>query len=343
MWIVVPSTCCPSAPELEVSISASDWRSRLLERSALWRSKPMPAKSWLRAWKREGWMLRLFGRIYEPSTAARGVASWISSLAATRASRSARPANDSAQMTLDTCGLTSPAFFGNAPRLLHSLKTCVGTCLSACEKCAQSWKAWVTALTQRYAQRRKSARPTDESACSSWPTPQAHDAMSPKTPEQIEAVRNRSVRKTGGGKPGMSNLNERVLAWPTPSARDGDPRRGATSPDSEAWKRKVERGAVNAAGMLSDDLKSSAVAWATPTARDWKDGACATSKAPTNALLGRQVLRTPMAGGTGLVLSPQFVEMLMGWPIGWTVCGYAAMASCLSKPFTPSSSCGDER
>jgi hypothetical protein len=322
MWIVVPSTCCPSAPEPGDSISASDWRSRLLERSALWRSKPTPAKSWLRAWKKGGWMRRLFGRICEPSTAARGVASWISSLAATRASRSVSPANDSEQMTLDTCGLTSPAFFASARPLLHSLKTCVGTCLSACEKCAQSWKTWVTALTRRSSERRKSARPTAASESSSWPTP---TALSYGTNQGGAAGR------TGPVRPSLETMAKQ---WPTPNVPNG----GRLNS-----RHEVESSGSTEKGKRQISLEASARYWSTPTARDWKDGACADSKAPTNALLGRQDLRTPMAGAPGLVLSPLFVEMLMGWPIGWSACDSAAMASSLNRPPLPLSSCGDER
>jgi hypothetical protein len=58
--------------------------------------------------------------------------------------------------------------------------------------------------------------------------------------------------------------------WPTPSSRDGDPKRGMTAPGSPNWARKVARGSITASGLLSDDLASSAAAWATPSARDRK-------------------------------------------------------------------------
>ena len=100
--------------------------------------------------------------------------------------------------------------------------------------------------------------------------------------------------------------------------------------------------------------------WGTPTTRDWKDGACAEQNVPTNGLLGRQVCRegmwaTPNAadctgthgGGQGRSLrtdisshldlptttdgesssnstrrlNPLFVEMLQGFPIGFSDCG----------------------
>ena len=54
---------------------------------------------------------------------------------------------------------------------------------------------------------------------------------------------------------------------------------------------------------------------------------------PVNGLLGRQVLVTPMAGGsscdTPRTLNPAFVEALMGWPTGWT--GFGSVATEWSR------------
>ncbi len=59
-----------------------------------------------------------------------------------------------------------------------------------------------------------------------YPTPQAHDHQPPKTPEQIEAMRQRAPRRSSGGPPGISNLNEVVQTmvpapYPTPNASCG--------------------------------------------------------------------------------------------------------------------------
>ena len=50
-----------------------------------------------------------------------------------------------------------------------------------------------------------------------WPTPQAHDSMTPKTPEQIDRMRREAKPRAGGGPPGVSNLNEVASMWCTPS------------------------------------------------------------------------------------------------------------------------------
>lgn len=54
--------------------------------------------------------------------------------------------------------------------------------------------------------------------------------------------------------------------WPTPMGRDGDSRRCPSSPTSGHMMRKAEDGAVNAAGMPSDDLSRAAAFWPTPRA-----------------------------------------------------------------------------
>ena len=58
-----------------------------------------------------------------------------------------------------------------------------------------------------------------------YPTPQAHDHATPKTPEQIEEMRVRAPKRSSGGPPGISNLNEvvtlmRPSPYATPAARD---------------------------------------------------------------------------------------------------------------------------
>lgn len=222
-------------------------------------------------------------------------------------------------------------------------------------------------------------------AMRSWPTPQAHDAKAPKTPEQIEAMRQR----TGAG---VANLNEVATNWPTPAARDGDSR-GATRAESQAFQNKQAKGAVGASGLPSDDLKSAAVMWQTPSAGSATGGHAHRGGTRSDELLlagqARAMYPTPAAtpygssqngingkGGeferpsagtpsletmakqgliTGLpdpetapdgkrsspsilTLNPQFVEMLMGWPPGWTALDSAETESSVSKPPTPSPS-----
>lgn len=157
------------------SISASEWRSRLLAQSASLRGRPTAAKSWLRGWKTVSWLTHLFGRIYEPSTASRGAASWIASLAATRASRSPGPGSASGTETSDTCGLISPASSEKSGPSGASSKTSGITYVWALSRSTTTYHKWVTRLRRVCLQRQKSAPRTGENGCSLLPTPTSRD------------------------------------------------------------------------------------------------------------------------------------------------------------------------
>lgn len=335
MWLVVPSTCSPCAAAPADSIEACEWRSRLLARSAMSRSKRMPPKYWRAAWKKGGWTRRLFGRICEPLTAAHGVARWISSLVGTRANRSPLPVRDVAQMTLDTCGLTSPAFFVSSTGPVLSSKTCQGTCLSGCEKCDRSWKAWVTALRLRSSERRKSARLIGGSGCLSSLTPTKDDPGSARPTPTVAESETRTNCGGGQGRVGRERLMlaGAVLYWPTPTASENSNRTTRHAPSHGKTHGRT--------------LAGEAMQWATPTVQNsngngyqYQPG----TRKVTVILPGQAVafrLGQPIKsdGPIGMVLNPRFVETLMGWPIEWTSCVSVEVASSPSKQLTPSTSC----
>lgn len=124
-----------------------------------------------------------------------------------------------------------------------------------------------------------------------WPTPQAHDAQGPKTPEQITVMR----AKTGAG---VKNLNEEAVAWasawPTPRASDNENRTTRAAPSHGNTHGRVLAG----------------------EAADWSNS----HPHPTTSPDG-----TPTSERA--VLNPLFVEALMGLPIGWTDCDQAVTAS----------------
>lgn len=189
-------------------------------------------------------------------------------------------------------------------------------------------------LRQASSLRRKSARPTSASGCSSspsargtsWPTPRACSGTRSSGGNRTELLRlwptprasaneNRQTKPTpsqAAGQHGM-NLATTAAMWPTPMANDG------CKP--------------SAGNRRTADLTHSAGMWMTPTARDHKDGATSLANTPVNGLLGRQVLVTPMAGSDTSeprrTLNPLFVEALMGWPTGWT--GFASVAMAWSR------------
>jgi hypothetical protein len=104
--------------------------------------------------------------------------------------------------------------------------------------------------------------------------------------------------------------------WPTPTANTR-PNEG----NVRLLRKQVLDGNLSeeeATQMLNGKSPFSAQGtvkkWPTPTARDYKDGVFC-GNVPTNKLLGREVWEGPENKGR---LNPDWVEWLMGWPIGWT-------------------------
>lgn len=129
-----------------------------------------------------------------------------------------------------------------------------------------------------------------------WPTPTAHDALTPKTPEQVAAMRARAPKRKGGGSPGVSNLNETVAAlWPTPTAMDANSSGGRN-------KSAAKPGSKTHAGT------------SLYRRRDHTDSHRARARSPD-----------------GMVLNPRFVEAMMGFPDGHTDCAYSETPSSPSK------------
>ena len=72
-----------------------------------------------------------------------------------------------------------------------------------------------------------------------------------------------------------------------------------------------------------DDQVMEIEMYQTPTSRDYKDtgDSIQNGNVPVNGLLGRAVGHTKMSGS----LDPEFVEYLMGFPIGFTACDASGM------------------
>jgi len=112
---------------------------------------------------------------------------------------------------------------------------------------------------------------------SGYPTPQAHDHASPKTSEQIEEMRARALKRSSGGPPGVSNLNEVVTLmkpapYPTPNASCGtrggsvDHMDGRRSNLIDTVKLMEPSSEVRKVGM--DAIALGPSGWATPASHE---------------------------------------------------------------------------
>lgn len=181
MWVNLPTLA--SAPAAADSTSAWKWLWESFAQSVVWNTKFSPSSTWSRRWKRTAWLRHLCGVICEPSTADRGVASWIRSLRATRANRSARPGDDVATAILGTFGRTSTESLArlNPGSCFSKMFPTISVLDSP--KSSKIWSDWVTKLRQDCLQRQKlaQARGGNGFSFSRWPTPTAHDYRTPNS------------------------------------------------------------------------------------------------------------------------------------------------------------------
>lgn len=256
----------PSAPEPVASILDCTSPSQTIEPWVTSSRKAMQRPLSWRGWKTRSWIKRLSGTTLPASTADRGAASWISSMVAIRANRSALQERGSVPTTRAICGRTCFGSSANASRDFAFLKMSAAIYDWDLNKSTMTFDQWVIALRQVCLRRKKLVRRISGKGCSSWLTPRAQE--SGETQETF-----------------LTRNNDRTN---------------------------------KCFGSLTAQTKK----WSTPTARDWKDGVLNSPNVPTNGLLSRQAPRTLLDGintsGIGRTLNPQFVEALMGWPIGWT-------------------------
>ena len=215
MWIYVPGLPSGrSAQEPEQEISGSDWRFQALARSSTWREKHIAPQRWFAQWKKAVWLKHLCGRMQRPSTAARGVASFIASLRRTPASRSHARVSNWAGKIPATSGRTSAAS-SEKPSLPWCLSRMSGpTSATGSGKSATTFESWATKLGQDCLARRKWARRMRGSDFSLWPTTSA-----------TEGKRASNSRYIYGDQRAGMMLAKEAENWRTPDAPgQGGPR-----------------------------------------------------------------------------------------------------------------------
>ena len=186
-------------------------------------------------------------------------------------------------------------------------------------------------------------RRTDANGALSWATPISQ--------EQKTGVANHQGR----------SLNKEVALWPAPQASDwkGANKSGSGSNSSRSLATAAEwqtpatfqgkyRRQVNQTERDELLLPGQAEHWATPMAAD--DGKKVTPNSLQDGLIGQSYRfgrpdhKMPKGGDKSSQqtrrLNPRFVEMLMGWPLGWTDFVSSETELSPSKPPSPSTSSG---
>jgi hypothetical protein len=281
-------------------------------------------------------MTRLFGRICEPSTAHRGVESWISSLRATRASPSATQVLAAGLKTLAISGPTSCGSCANATRASCSSRTSQAISPSDSERSAPTFDTWASELKQDFSRRLKQALLTVARGSSLWPTAAGGLHNYFKEPSSFLARRERlKATKVNGNGAGMP-LGIAVRLWGTPTARDGKDGACANAnvPVNGLLGRQVVKLWPTTTAM--DSIGSGAAAYTTESGRH--AGVTLTDAAVRGPLspATTQAIENSSVGTRRL--NPRWTCLLMGWAPSWTSSGSPETVSSPSKPHSRSRS-----
>lgn len=198
-----------------------------------------------------------------------------------------------------------------------------------------------------------------ENAVAIWPTPVAQDDN--KTAEAHLAMKQRMGERDGtnANRTTITSLAVASSVWPTPRSSPNENRgtRGygrtggkALSEVTSQWATpKTNSGDYQYANGNHEkpvlNLHGQVKQWATPVLGDSDKGPIHYARG--NPGLSLQARTMPKPGlissrtapaSPPRLLNPRFVEWLMGWPRGSTVCDCSGMASSPSRPRTPSTS-----
>ena len=314
MWIIPTNypQSSVSAPDMVASSEDLALPGLNIEQSLCSKSKPMRLQTCLRKWKRDSWFQHLSGRILKPCQHTAFETELMCSLAVIPASHFLTLGKDRGKTIPkdDTSGHSSTTTYEQLDLFAASSRTSKDTSALDSEKSLQTWKALVTRLRGEYLARLKSARLTRESGCTSWPTPRTTDTHQGRGAVEINGKLYRPSKALSEGKLiGGANLADSVKMFPTPTVQDSN----------KATKKMREDHQNNLTAVVFDQAS-----FPTPTARDYKggykeealtrkDGKSRRFDALPNAAINGQ--------GTDVVpghLSADWVEGLMGLPLGWT-------------------------
>ena len=261
MWLLIPSsplTDSPSSPAY--TESSLDLKPRLkdIEPSAWWRGKPIAPGGWPRVLKK-GQHLNLLGGItLEPSTANRGVESWISLLRASRVNRSPLPGSGAELTTNDGSGQTSSGSLRKPNRSRSSSKTFRDSC-STPPIAMLNENSWMTpqqTITGEW-----------ESYCGAWPVSGSmrNGIVSPR-PTWVPLIdvsafsSSPTAAESAGASATIALSTDGENQWATPNSRDD---RNPGDPMGERSARKIREG-------WTVDLNDQASWWQTPTKENFR-------------------------------------------------------------------------
>jgi hypothetical protein len=163
-------------------------------------------------------------------------------------------------------------------------------------RCYLTWKHRTTPQKRLLFQLAVKTPGTDEIGSGLWLTPTASDGkMSKKKTENLYVTENGTIRlRNKAGSSSNAGLANQVLFFPTPRA-------------SSAMNENME--SIRNRGKYNCKLEEAIAFLPTPTTQDAKNNG-SQSQMERNSL--------PLNAVAGGKLNPEWVEWLMGYPVGWT-------------------------
>ena len=214
------------------------------------------------------------------------------------ASRSALPGSEEARRMTVISGLKCLELYRNSGPLGSLVRTLLGSSIWRSTRCTLTWKTKVTPSKRLLFRLVPPTPRTGGTDARSWPTPTAADRYTGNL-------------KSTQQKPGSMhsvNLSDAVRMWPTPKASD--------------YKGSGPAGTKSAVHDLKKhNLKGVVMFYLTPTTGAGLCGGTGNFQQLKKLEKAGQITeeeRRSMAAGNGGQLNPDWVEWMMGFPLGWT-------------------------
>ena len=263
---------------------------------------PTPHKFWRNDKTMESSKLSQFGLMCAVLTEDRGAELLMSFLEASRARTSARPARESGSTAPGRAsGLNSLGSLARWDRSSSSWKTPQCSLVEGLDEFSETWPDWGLMLRGESYQRPTPEPLTFASASGFWPTPNVPNGG--RSCAHVTDWRGKTAYHNG--KKVQVGLEWAVRSLSTPTARD--------------WKSP---GAAERAQPLSEVIGNPHAhpkTWPTPASCNGTGGATGLAGGSGNRKKLYEMLGEVEGKKMGCqTLNPNWVEWLMGWPIGWT-------------------------
>ena len=333
MWII-PKTLSAFVPDTEGLNLDLEERAWMLESSAMWRSKPSSKQTWLRRLKKDEWMTRLSTRILKPSLHESFEEKYTASLEDIHANHSVARGSEKEKKTQGTYGHTSENMSGQLDLFGAFSRMSEVTPRWGYGESCPIWKKMVTERSSDCSRRRKQARLTNASDASSWqnyPTPEAHtvEKYSLQKDGQKKTQRSRNLTAMAINGELAEGMRKDETAIGTASHAKFQSLEDAGAITERCNAQSAENGltlfTTNYPKMDANIPKQN---WPTPRAgnpgsrKPGTGGKILAEEAKIHA--GPPAPEKSSTSGKNHgspKLNPNWVEQLMGLPIGWTDLG----------------------